>query len=76
MRPWQISSVRPLLRIIADELGRVLGADIAFQELGDTPADLVSRSRAASSLVTAGVGLADALRIAGLPAAEPTTPDA
>ena len=66
-RSWQLSHVRPLLRLIAAELSRVLGADITFQEASDSPADLVSRSRAAGSLRKAGVGLADALRIVGLP---------
>lgn len=33
MRSWQLSTVRPLLRIIGAELGRVLGADISFAEL-------------------------------------------
>ena len=68
MRSWQVSFVRPLLRLVASELSRVLGAAVSFEPGMMTPADLVSLTRAARSLIQSGIVAADALRVVGLPA--------
>ena len=68
MRSWQVSFVRPLLRLAAAELSRVLGASVSFEPGMMTPADLVSLTRAARSLIQSGIVAADVLRVVGLPA--------
>ena len=68
MRAWQVAFVRPMLTLAAAELSRVLGASVSFAPSMMTPADLVSLTRAARSLIQSGVVAADALRVVGLPA--------
>ena len=60
--------MRPLLRLVAAELSRVLNVQVTFEPGSLTPADLVSLTRAARSLIQSGVVAADALRVVGLPA--------
>ena len=66
-RRFVLGTVQPLARIAAAELAAKL--DVPELELLSAElygADLVSRSRALGSMVKAGVGLDDALRLAGL----------
>ena len=76
-RQYVSSVARPITGLISAELSRVLGADIRLEVGSNSPADLVSRSRAFGSLVKAGVSIESAASATGFsdlaPATEGTT---
>lgn len=73
MRQWLAASVAPMLRRLADELGRKLGEPIAFDLADLKLADLTARARSFASLINAGADFATAAAEVGLgPDLKPT----
>ena len=60
------TTLEPLGRLIADEVGRVLEEDVRLDLSAVTAADLASRSRALGYLVQSGIELADAREAVGI----------
>ena len=68
-RSFLASAAEPVADQLAQAASTLFGVDIAISVVGThshtTPADVVSRSRAVGSLVTAGVDIERALNLAG-----------